>query len=48
MHLSELGVKADKIEEMADHILENDSTNEPWMFAPLDKSALIRILKASM
>ena len=48
MHLSELGVKADKIDEMADHILANDSTNEPWMFAPLDKSALIRILKASM
>ena len=48
MHLGELGVKAEKIEEMADHILENDSTNEPWMFAPLDKSALIRILKASM
>lgn len=48
MHLGELGVKADKIEEMADHILANDSTNEPWMFAPLDKSALIRILKESM
>nr|MBO4517525.1 iron-containing alcohol dehydrogenase [Clostridia bacterium] len=48
MHLGELGVKADKIDEMADHILVNDSTNEPWMFAPLDKSALIRILKASM
>ena len=48
MHLAELGVKEDKIEEMADHILENDSTNEPWMFAPLDKAALIRILKASM
>ena len=48
MHLGELGVKAEKIDEMADHILENDSTNEPWMFAPLDKSALIRILKASM
>ena len=48
MHLSELGVKADKIDEMADHILANDSTNEPWMFAPLDKSALIRILKVSM
>ena len=48
MHLGELGVKADKIEEMADHILENDNTNEPYMFAPLDKSALIRILKASM
>lgn len=48
MHLSELGVKADKIDEMADHILANDATDEPWMFAPLDKSALIRILKASM
>ena len=48
MHLSELGVKADKIDEMADHILANDSTNEPYMFAPLDKSALIRILKASI
>ena len=48
MHLGELGVKAEKIEEMADHILANDSTNEPWMFAPLDKSALIRILKESM
>ena len=48
MHLGELGVNADKIEEMADHILANDSTNEPWMFAPLDKSALIRILKESI
>lgn len=48
MHLGKLGVKADKIEEMADHILANDATDEPWMFAPLDKSALIRILKASM
>ena len=25
-----------------------NSTNEPWMFAPLDKPALIRILKESM
>jgi len=48
MHLGELGVTADKIEEMADHILENDSTNEPWMYAPLDRAALIRILTASM
>ena len=48
MRLSELGVKADKIDEMADHILENDNTNEPWMYAPLDKAALIRILTASM
>lgn len=48
MHLGELGVKAETIDEMADHILENDSTNEPSMFAPLDKAALIRILEASM
>ena len=48
MHLSELGVKADKIDEMADHILENDNTNEPWMYAPIGKDALIRILTASM
>ena len=48
MHLGELGVKAEAIDEMADHILENDSTNEPWMYAPLDKNALIRILSASM
>ena len=48
MQLGELGVKAETIDEMADHILEYDSTNEPWMFAPLDKAALIRILEASM
>jgi len=48
MHLGELGVKADKIDEMADHILTHDSTNEPWMFAPLSREALIRILQASM
>lgn len=48
MHLGELGVKEDKIEEMADHILENDATDEPYTFAPLDKAALIRILKESM
>ncbi len=48
MHLSELGVKADKIEEMADHILANDNTNEPWMYVPLNKEALIDILTASM
>lgn len=48
MHLGELGVKAEKIEEMAEHILANDATNEPYMFAPLDKAALIRILKESM
>ena len=48
MHLGELGVKAEAIDEMADHILEYDSTNEPWMYAPLDKPALVRILNASM
>ena len=48
MHLGELGVKAEAIDEMADHILEYDSTNEPWMYAPLGKDALIRILNASM
>ena len=48
MHLGELGVKAEKIEEMADHILANDSTNEPWMYAPIGKDALVRILKESM
>ena len=48
MHLGELGVKADKIEEMADHILANDSTNEPWMYAPIGKESLVRILKESM
>lgn len=48
MHLAQLGVQADKIDEMADHILANDSTNEPWMYAPLDKAALVRILTASM
>lgn len=48
MHLNELGVKAEKIEEMADHILTYDSTNEPWMYAPIGKDALIRILTESM
>ena len=48
MHLGELGVKAEKIGEMADHILANDSTNEPWMYAPLDRAALVRILQESM
>lgn len=48
MHLAELGVKAEAIEEMADHILELDGTNESWMYVPLDKAALVRILKASM
>ena len=47
-HLGELGVKAEKIEEMADHILANDSTNEPWMYAPIGKDALVHILTESM
>lgn len=41
-------LKEDKIEEMADHILANDATDEPWMFAPIGKAALISILKESM
>lgn len=48
MHLGELGVTADRIDEMADHILECDPTNGPWMYVPLDKAALIRILTQSM
>ena len=48
MHLGTLGVTADKIEEMADHILANDDTSQPWAYVPLDKAALVRILKASM
>ena len=48
MSLGKLGVTEDKIEEMADHILANDDTSEDWMYVPLDKAALIRILKASM
>ena len=48
MHLGALGVTADKIEEMADHILANDDTSQPWAYVPLDRAALIRILKASM
>ena len=48
MHLGELGVKAEKIGEMADHILAHDSTSEPWMYAPLDRAALVRILQESM
>lgn len=48
MHLAPLGVKEDKIEEMADHILKYDSTDEEYMYVRLDKAALIRILKESM
>ena len=48
MNLSTLGVKEDKIEEMADHILENDNTDTSYMYYRLNKDALIRILKKSM
>lgn len=48
MHLGEVGVKEEKIEEMADHILEFDPTDADYMYVRLDKAALIRILKASM
>ena len=48
MHLGELGVKEEKINEMADHILAFDSTNEPWMYAPIGKESLVRILEKSM
>jgi len=48
MHLGVLGVTADKIEEMADHILANDSTNEPWMYVPIGKDGLVHILTESM
>ena len=48
MHLAPLGVEESKIEEMADHILAYDNTDEDWMYAPLDKAALVRILRASM
>ena len=48
MHLAEVGVRAEKIDEMAEHILEFDGVDGPWMYVPLDKDALVRILKASM
>lgn len=48
MHLAPLGVREEKIEEMADHILEFDSTDNPYMYVSLNKDALIRILKESM
>ena len=48
MHLATLGVKEDKIEEMADHILKYDTTVANYMYVNLDKDALIRILKKSM
>ena len=48
MHLGKLGVSEGKIEEMAEHVIRYDNTSESWMYAPLDKPALIRILKESM
>ena len=48
MHLGTLGVKEEAIEDMADHILANDDTSQDWAYVPLDKAALVRILKASM
>ena len=48
MHLKDLGVKEEKIEEMADHILKYDNTDAPYMYVRLNKDALIRILKESM
>ena len=48
MHLGALGVKAESIEAMADHILACDDTSQPWAYVPLDKPALIRIITESM
>ena len=48
MHLKELGVDENRIEEMAKHILEHDSTLGEFMYVELDEAALIRILKTSM
>lgn len=46
-HLSEVGVKAEAIESMADHVIEKDLSNRQ-LYVPLDREAVIRILKASM
>ena len=48
MHLADVGVKENKIDEMADHILKYDSTCGDHMYVSLDKDAVIRILKESM
>ena len=48
MHLAPLGVKEEAIDEMADHILANDNTDNEWMFVRLNKEAIVRILKKSM
>ena len=46
-HLSEVGVKAEAIDAMADHIIEKDLSKRQ-LYVPLDREAVIRILKASM
>ena len=48
MHLKELNVDENKIDEMTDHVLEFDSTYGPHMYVSLDKDAVKRILKGSM
>ena len=48
MHLAELGVKEEKLEAMADHILRYDDTSADWAYVPLDKAALLRILRAGL
>ena len=48
MHLVEVGVKEEKIEEMAEHILKYDPTIGEHMYVELDRNAVIRILKESM
>lgn len=48
MHLKELGVTEDKIDEMADHILRYDNTEHEWMYAPLGKKELVHILQESI
>ena len=48
MHLKEVGIEEERIDSMADHILKYDSTNEEWMYHPLDKKSLVKILKESM
>jgi len=45
MHLRELNINEDRIEEMADHIIEFDCTVGPQMYVELNKEALVRILK---
>ncbi len=48
MHLKEVGIDEERIDSMADHILKYDSTSEEWMYHPLDKKYLVKILKESM